>query len=286
MKKYAVIDIGSNSVRLMLWADGTLYKKLFTTRLAAGMREGVLAEDAMARTADAVAACFCEGVREAGRANTFAFATAAVRTAGNGGAFCARVREMCGLEIDVIPGETEALLGALGAFGNEDGGMIDIGGASTEVFVRQAGAAALAVSLPVGVVRLKDACGQDRSALAEAVTAAVRPLSGRRVDVPVYAVGGTACTLACLSLRTLYSHDAVHGARLSRTWVRQEAEYLCARTVEEKKALAGMEEKRADVIAGGAVLLAGVMDALVLDEVIFSDEDNLEGYLRYRGLIC
>ena len=42
----------------------------------------------------------------------------------------------------------------------------------------------------------------------------------------------------------------------------------------------------ADVIAGGAVLLGGVMDALSLREVAFSDEDNLEGYLRYRGLIC
>ena len=47
-----------------------------------------------------------------------------------------------------------------------------------------------------------------------------------------------------------------------------------------------MEERRADVIAGGAVLLGGVMDALPLREIAFSDEDNLEGYLRYRGLIC
>ena len=135
--KYAVIDIGSNSVRLMLWADGTLYKKLFTTRLAAGMRNGLLADDAMRRTAEAVAACFEEGVREAGRGNTFAFATAAVRTAVNGDEFCGLVKKLCGLTIDVVAGETEALLGALGAVGSGDGGMVDIGGASTEVFVRE-----------------------------------------------------------------------------------------------------------------------------------------------------
>ena len=160
--KYAVVDIGSNSVRLMLWADGTLYKKLFTTRLAEGMREGVLSEAAMARTAEAVAACYAEGISQAGAAHTFAFATAAVRSAKNGAAFCARIRAMCGAEIDVVSGETEALLGAYGALGNADGGVVDIGGASTEVYLRKGGKRAFSVSLPVGVVRLKAACGQEK----------------------------------------------------------------------------------------------------------------------------
>ena len=124
--KYAVIDIGSNSVRLMLWADGTLYKKLFTTRLAAGMRDGVLQEDAMRRTAEAIAVFYREGVAEAGAARTFAFATAAVRSAKNGAAFCTYVKELCGAQIDVVSGDTEALLGAYGALGAQDGGMIDI----------------------------------------------------------------------------------------------------------------------------------------------------------------
>ena len=185
--KYAVIDIGSNSVRLMLWADGTLYKKLFTTRLAAGMRNGLLADDAMRRTAEAVAACFEEGVREAGRGNTFAFATAAVRTAVNGEEFCGLVKKLCGLTIDVVAGETEALLGALGALGavgSGDGGMVDIGGASTEVFIRENGAVKLAVSLPVGVVRLKDSCGQDGAALVKEVSRCVSPLLGKRCPFP------------------------------------------------------------------------------------------------------
>ncbi len=284
--KYAVIDIGSNSVRLMLWADGTLYKKLFTTRLAAGMQRGVLAEDAMERTAAAVAACFEEGVREAGRENTFAFATAAVRSAVNGKDFCARVKARCGLAIDVVAGETEALLGALGAIGRDDGGMVDIGGASTEVYIRENDAVKLAVSLPVGVVRLKEVCGQDGAALGAEVGKMVAPLVGKRAAVPMFAVGGTACTLACLFRQTAYSRAAVHGTRLSRRWVREEAELLLSLGIEARKNLVGMEEKRADVIAGGAVLLGGVMEALALDEIVFSDEDNLEGYLRYRGLIC
>ena len=284
--KYAVIDIGSNSVRLMLWADGTLYKKLFTTRLAARMRNGLLADDAIRRTAEAVAACFEEGVREAGRGNTFAFATAAVRTAVNGEEFCGLVKKLCGLTIDVVAGETEALLGALGAVGSGDGGMVDIGGASTEVFVRENGAVKLAVSLPVGVVRLKDGCGQDGAALVKEVSRCVSPLLGKKVSVPMFAVGGTACTLACLFKHEAYSRAAVHGVCLTRAWVEEETGLLLSLPVDARKQLIGMEEKRADVIAGGAVLLGGVMDALSLREIAFSDEDNLEGYLRYRGLIC
>lgn len=284
--KYAVIDIGSNSVRLMLWAGGTLYKKLFTTRLAAGMKDGLLQEDAMRRTQEAVCAFYAEAVREAGPERTFAFATAAVRGARNGGDLCARVKDACGLAIDVIPGEREALLGALGAIGTGDGGTIDIGGASTEVFVRTGGKTALAVSLPVGVVRLKDGCGQDAARLAAAVEEALSPLAGRKFCVPFYAVGGTACTLACLLRGRGYEEGGAHGTQLSYAWVRDEAERLAALPLQARKALPGMEEKRADVITGGAVLLAGVMRTLGLDVITFSDADNLEGYLRYRGFVC
>ena len=283
--KYAVIDIGSNSVRLMLWADGTLYKKLFTTRLAAGMRDGVLQEDAMRRTAEAIAVFYREGVAEAGAARTFAFATAAVRSAKNGAAFCAYVKELCGAEIDVVSGDTEALLGAYGALGAQDGGMIDIGGASTEIYLRKGGKKAFAVSLPVGVVRLKETCGQEKDLLERAVRKAVAPLAGQRADVPMFAVSGTACTLACIFLQTPFAEGKIHGAKLSRAWVAREAAELCALSVEEKKRLIGMEEKRADVIAGGAVLLAGIMETLKIEEITFSESDNLEGYLRYRGLI-
>lgn len=281
--KYAVIDIGSNSVRLMLWADGTLYKKLFTTRLAAGMQGGVLCEESMARTAQAVAAFWREGAEAAG-ARRFAFATAAVRSAKNGAEFCARVRSLCGAEIDVVSGETEALLGALGALGARDGVMVDIGGASTEVYVQRAGKKQFAVSLPVGVVRLREAC-RGREALEEFARSAAAPLRGQGAHLPVTAVSGTASALACLFLQKPFAQGEIGGTRISRAWVEAEAALLCSLSLEERLALAGMEQARADVIDGGAVLLAEVMRVLGAEEVTFSEADNLEGYLRYRGLV-
>lgn len=282
--KYAVIDIGSNSVRLMLWADGTLYKKLFTTRLAAGMQGGVLCEESMARTAQAVAAFWREGTEAAGARRTFAFATAAVRSAENGAEFCARVRSLCGAEIDVVSGETEALLGALGALGARDGVMVDIGGASTEVYVQRAGRKQFAVSLPVGVVRLRETC-RGREALEVFARSAAAPLRGQGAHLPVTAVSGTASALACLFLQKPFAQGEIGGTRLSRAWVEAEAALLCSLSLGERLALAGMERARADVIDGGAVLLAEVMRVLGAEEVTFSEADNLEGYLRYRGLV-
>ena len=94
MKKAAVIDIGSNSVRLMLWADGkVLYKTLKTTRLGEGTAfSPVLKEEAIDRTADAVAE-FSLQARKEGAEEVFAYATEAVRSARNGGAFLERVKE-------------------------------------------------------------------------------------------------------------------------------------------------------------------------------------------------
>ena len=85
MNRTAVIDIGSNSVRLMLWADGkVLYKTLKTTRLGEGTAfSPCLKEDAIERTASAVAE-FCMQARKDGAKNIFAYATEAVRSAENG----------------------------------------------------------------------------------------------------------------------------------------------------------------------------------------------------------
>ena len=166
MRKIAVIDIGSNSVRLMLMADGkVLYKRLHTTRLGEGLAaSSCLKTEAIERTAKAVCDFYHQAQAE-NVDNIAAFATAAVRSAENGQAFVARVAELCPLQIDVIAGEIEAEIGILGALGFHDGGVVDVGGASTEIVCRQNGNLVYKQSENVGVVRLKDACGRDLHSL-------------------------------------------------------------------------------------------------------------------------
>lgn len=283
--KTAVIDIGSNSVRLMLRADGkTLFKKLTTTRLGEGIAfTRTLGAEAMERTARAVCAFYEEGM--ASGARVCAFATAAVRSAKNGDAFRALVKERCGLEIDVVSGEEEALLAINGALGGGDGGVLDVGGASSEVCFRLGGKIVFSVSLNVGAVRLYDLCGDEREKLAPVVREAISPLCGQTFRGRFCAVGGTATTLAALKLGLKeYDGEKVQDLRLTRGEVNSLSEKLLSLTAEGRKSLVGMDERRADIIAGGAYLIAEIMRTLDLSELYVSDRDNLEGYLTLRGL--
>ena len=284
MRKFAVIDIGSNSVRLMFVADGkVLYKSLNTTRLGEGIAQTrQLNEAAIERSALAVTQFFVKA-KEEGAEKVFAFATAAVRSAENRKEFLDRVKTLCGLSIEVISGEEEAEIGILGALGNADGGVIDVGGASTEIVVKQKGVLVYKKSVDVGVVRLKDKCGREKTALEEAALEAAKAYGEIPADT-LYAIGGTATTLAAqkLGLRE-YQSEKITGAVITAAEMQTLADKLSAMTVEEIAALPCMPKGRADVLSGGAVLLATLMRALKIKKLIVSDRDNLEGYAIKHG---
>lgn len=285
--KLAVIDIGSNSVRLMIWADRTsLYKRVNTTRLGEGIAQsGTLGADAMRRTVVAVADFYAQARAEKAE-RIYAFATAAVRSAKNGGEFCNLVKENCGLLVDVVKGEEEARLALLGALGGKDGGVIDIGGASTEVCFCLNGERTFTVSLDIGAVRLFDLCGDDKNKILQEINARIAPLTAVRFAGKIYAVGGTAATLASVKLG-LPEYDAkkIQDTEFSAEEAQTLAEKLLSLTVEERKAIAGMDKNRADIIAGAALLFSEILKKLKLESILISDRDNLEGYLSLKGLI-
>ena len=286
MKKYAVIDIGSNSVRLMSVADGkVLYKTLNTTRLGEGLASGTrLKTEAIERSAKAVAT-FYERAKNEGAEAVLAFATAAARTAENGDEFTARVKELCALEVEIIDGETEAEIGILGALGNADGTLIDIGGASTEIVVRESGETTYKKSVDIGVVRLKDACGNDKKRLLSVMENTVKQYGELSPNGRAYAIGGTATTVAAQVLGlTEYRSEKITGAEISAKEVETLADGLLKMSVEEIAALPCMPAGRADVIAGGALWLAYIMKRFGLKTLVTSDRDNLEGYALKKGL--
>ena len=287
MRKFAVIDIGSNSVRLMFVADGkVLYKDLNTTRLGEGLAERPhLKAEAIERSAQAVAS-FYEKAKNEGAQTVLAFATAAVRTAENRAEFLNRVKTLCGLEIEVISGEEEAEIGILGALGNADGGVVDIGGASTEIVVKKDGALIYKKSIDIGVVRLKDQCGRDKAALEQVTQAAVKQYGEIPLRSAIYAIGGTATTLAAQALELpQYSSDKITGAVITLEKMQMLSDKFLSMSVEEIAQLPCMPKGRADVLAGGAVWFQTIMQALKLDCLIVSDRDNLEGYAIKKGLM-
>lgn len=286
--KISAIDVGSNSVRLMVMADGkTLYKQLETTRLADGLAaSGLLKAEAIERTARAVQ-LFAAAAELNGAGTPYVFATAAVRSAKNGSEFVERVKELTGIAVDVISGEEEAACGILGALRSNDGGIIDLGGASTEITLQSGGRAVYTKSVNIGTVRLFDTAGQDKAALQAAIDGAISgygDLSLKGWDM--YGIGGTATSLAALYHELdKYDPAIVNGTVLTAGWLGEMAEKLLSLTVEERKKIRGMEARRADVIAGGCLLLYSILTRFGASHITVSESDNLEGYVLLKGLV-
>lgn len=276
---FAVIDIGSNSVRLML-NDGkqTLYKKIQVTKLARGMNNGQLSKDSVERTIRAVS-FFVNIAKQEKVDKIYIYATAAVRNAVNQKEFLCLCEKACGVKVDVISGERESFLGALGAVNGGNGGIIDVGGASSEIAVMQDSCLKYGHSLSIGAVKLTDLADQDYKKAQEIVA----PLVKEYGEVPIstfYAIGGTATTIVAI-LQELEVYDAkkVHGYKVELKTLESLVERLYQMTVEQRKGLKGLQPERADVIASGALILLNVMKYLNIQSFYVSESDNLEGYL-------
>ena len=283
--KISAIDIGSNSVRLATFADGkTLYKRLATTRLGEGLVfSGVLKPEAIERSALAVKN-FVESAYSENVDKIYVFATEAVRSAANGQAFTERVKQLCGLDVEVLSGETEANIGLLGAIGYGDGGMIDLGGASTEITVREGGRIIYAKSVKMGAVRLYDLAGRDKDKILGAIQKPLEEFGGLNAKTRnMYGVSGTATTLAALKhgLRE-YDADIVQGTVLTVREVENYADILLEKSIAEICGMLTVDSRRADIIGGGALFLAEIMKKLSIDSLTVSDSDNLEGFVLLK----
>ena len=279
--KIAAIDIGSNSVRLLMWADGkTLYKRLRTTRLGEGLNASpFLKKEACCRTAEAVSV-FADEARKDGADRVYAFATAAVRSSKNPEMFTDNVASLCGIEVDIISGEREAEIGLLGALGGHDGGIIDVGGASTEVIVRSEGKVAYSQSVDIGTVRILDYAGRDLRKIESFAASKLKEYGKADFSgVNMYAVGGTATRLASIKQGLkVYTPEISGGTVLTREEIYGLANKLTDMPVEliREQTICSAS---ADLIGGGAMLMYMVMKKFGVRSVTVSESDNLEGYV-------
>ena len=275
----AFIDIGSNSVRLMLYENGvTTDKFVKVTKLADGLfSSGTLNDEAIKRTAEAVD-FYVKKAASAGADNVYAFATAAVRQAKNGKDFCDVVLKNSGIKIDVVSGEVEAKLGLTGVLKGKDGGIIDIGGASSEAAEVKNGELAYSYSLPYGVVKIKDACGNNYFKTDDFTKEKIKEY-GFIPKGRFYGIGGTATQIAAIALKlAVYDRNKVNGYVLTENTVKAVIDEVNGKTAEELNEVVGLDPARADVILGGAVMLKNIMEHIGVSQIIVSEDDNLEGY--------
>ena len=280
----AVIDIGSNSVRLMT-DDGKAVnrKTLASTTLADGLAlTGYLSDEAMDRTAAAIRTFVAEA-RRRGADNIYVFGTEAMRAAKNGKAFKARLEEENGLTVDVISGETEARLGLMGAAGDIAGEatVVDIGGASVEIVRGNADRITYAKSAPLGMVRLIDLVGSEKNAIERFVERELPVFGIVSGTDDAIAIGGTATSLASMDLRqTVYNPDEIHGHILTLASLsRLRDEIFSTRDLISR--FPTLTPNRARVIGHGAIMLLSIVEYLGLEQIAVSEHDNMEGYLTY-----
>lgn len=284
----AAIDIGSNSVRLLV-ADVNgdefkpLFKRINTTRLHEGLSEnGMLFGEPAQRTRAAIAD-FARQARNAGVSgeNIRAFATSAVRDAENGGDFIKDVRGECGVNIRLLTGQQEARCAFFAAaLPGGECGVIDIGGASTEMICGSGADVRAAYSAQMGAVRLRKMLGGDNSVerMLETSAQVLRPGIDAVSPLPNKFVGvaGTITTLYALKIGlAVYDPDRIQGGWLSRDEVEKQLYTLNALSVEERRKLPGMPERRAEIIDYGAAILVSFLRMAGLEGLYVSDRDNL-----------
>lgn len=280
----AVIDIGSNSVRLMT-DDGKAVnrKTLASTTLADGLAlTGYLSDEAMDRTAAAIRTFVAEA-RRRGADNIYVFGTEAMRAAKNGKAFRARLEDENGLPVDVISGETEARLGLMGAAGDIAGEatVVDIGGASVEIVRGNADRITYAKSAPLGMVRLIDLVGSEKNAIERFVERELPVFGIVSGTDDAIAIGGTATSLASMDLRqTVYNPDEIHGHILTLASLSRLRDEIFS-TLDLISRFPTLTPNRARVIGHGAIMLLSIVEYLGLEQIAVSEHDNMEGYLSY-----
>ena len=309
MTRVAAVDCGTNSIRLLI-ADaarrnGTfslndVVREMRVVRLGQGVdATGELAQEALDRTF-AAAADYASIIKDHGASQVRFVATSATRDAANRQVFVDGIRELLGVEPEVISGDEEAALSFAGASsvlpsrGQEPVLVVDLGGGSTEFVLGNASGVIAAKSVDIGCVRmterhlLSDPPTAEEIAAAEAdVDAAI---SHAALTVPlertaaVVGVAGSITTITAHALRLpAYSPAAIHGTELSITVIREAASDLLRMTRAERAGLPYMHPGRVDVIGAGALVWRRVLERMAevtdgrISTAVSSEHDILDG---------
>jgi exopolyphosphatase / guanosine-5'-triphosphate,3'-diphosphate pyrophosphatase len=297
--RLAAVDVGTNSTRLLV-ADvagerviGEHARKMVITRLGKGVdRTGRLDPDALARTLEVLAG-YAELCGRLGAGAIRAVATSATRDAANREEFLGGLRDLLGVDAEVLAGDQEAAISYAGAThdlpGEQRTLVIDIGGGSTEFIIGNHQPEAMR-SIDIGCVRLFERHLSSDPPTPDEVAALREDVRGqlgkvREVLDPgsaerVVGVAGTVTTVTALALGLeVYDPERIHLATVDAETIHQTAQRLVAMTIEERAALPLMAKGREDVIAAGALVLDEICRTFGFQRVTASERDILDGVL-------
>lgn len=275
--RVGVIDLGSNTVLLLVLerGDRIVLERSRITRLGRGVFASGRLDPARAELTRGVVREFAAAARAAGAAVVVAVGTEALRRAQDGSDFLARLEAEAGLDAARLLSGVEEARFAIEASRRSASDpahlvVVDVGGGSTELAWTDSEGRVRGTSLPLGSVRLTEACvrhdpplAAELVALRRAVSAVTRGLALELCDPEVVAVAGTATTLAALELALdRYDPERVEGFRIDARQLAGWIERLGPLTLSQRRALPGMEPGREDVILAGLIILQEALLAL------------------------
>lgn len=301
MPLYAVIDVGTNSVKFNISErrdDGTwrtVVDRAEITRLGEGLdKTGEISPDAMERTVSAIAAMAAEA-KEKNVAALAAVGTMGMRTARNSQQFIDEVEKRCGVKIEVIPGEEEgrlAYIAVQSGLGLTEGSLaiFDTGGGSSQFTFGHGATVDERFSVNVGAVRFTEDYGlsgvvspEQLQAALKAIAGDLSRLDGRPSPDALVGMGGANTNIAAVKHKMAkYDPDVIQGSVLERAEVERQIELYRTSPLDDRRKIVGLQPKRADVILAGACIVKTVMDKLKQDKMSISDRGLRHGLLIDR----
>ncbi|KAF0103677.1 MAG: hypothetical protein FD187_945 [bacterium] len=300
-ERYAVIDTGTNSIKFHIGerdAGGkwhTVVDRAEVTRLGEGLADqGVIIDAALQRAIAAIAGMADEAKRHGVRAIA-AVGTAGLRIASNGNEVVEAIRARTGVHIEVISGDEETRLAYLAAKAGlrlNQGSLVvfDTGGGSSQFTFGHDAVVEDRFSVDVGAVRFTERFGLDRAVSPEVLRAAMAAIAAdlSRIDrrpVPdaLVGMGGAVTNLTAVMHRlTRYDPEVVQGSVLDRAEIDRQIELFRSRDADARRAIVGLQPKRAEVILAGACIVRTVMEKLGKQSFTVSDRGLRHGLLAER----
>lgn len=298
MKKFAIIDLGSNSARMTISEirpDGSyevLQRLQEMVRLSNGMGiDRVLQNPEIERTIHTLKK-FQEAIIAYDDIEVRAVATAAVRQATNQAEFLKLVKDEIDITLEVLTGEQEAhydYLGVINTLHVQNALILDTGGASSELVLVENRVSRHEVSIPVGAVNLSETYLERDVVSAQGLFTAFTAVDERLNSVswlrkahefPLVVLGGSNRTLGKISRRKKHIQDTpLHGYRITSEEAYDIYRDILGKNLNDRRKIAGLAKERGDIIIGGLMPLMALLRYLDANKITFSQAGIREGIL-------
>ena len=300
--KIGSIDIGTNSMRLLVadYENNELLnrkKYVNTTRIGEGVdKDGYITEEAIERNLIAIKEFKEKCIKEKCE-KIYCMGTSALRDSKNGNEFILKAKKETNIDVDIISGQDESMFGYNGVVSGvefkDDILVLDIGGGSTEFIVGDKLKIKFSKSENVGALRMTEKFLKEEIVkevefkemnefIEKTIEDTINHIAKHKIN-KLIGIGGTITSLSAINQELeVYSMEKIHNSTITKKEIEEILQKIKCMTLNDKKTIKGLQEKRADIITAGVAILDIIMEKIEINEITVSEYDNLEGLICHK----